>query len=70
MNWVLLALGIVLFVAGVVGQIRGRAKAKEFHPQDLQARRWVLTVGSIVVGAWVVALSAAHLLYVMEVARR
>lgn len=70
MDWALLALGIVLFGAGVVGQIRGRAKAKTFHPDDLRARRWVVTVGSIVVGAWLVALSAAHLLYVMEVARR
>ena len=70
MNWVFLAFGIVLFGVGVVGQIRGRGKGKKFHPHDLRARRWVLTLGSIVVGAWLVALSAAHLLYVMEVARR
>lgn len=70
MDWFFLAVGIVLFGIGIVGQVRGRAEAKKFHPDDLRARRWVVTVGLIVVGAWLVALSAARLLYLTQVAHR
>lgn len=70
MVWFFLIIGILLFVAGVGGQIRGRTRAKHFHPDDLRARRWVLTLGSMVVGAWLVALSAAHLIAMLHAAGR
>lgn len=70
MDWVLLVVGIVLFAIGVAGQFGGRARAKRFHPDDLRARRWVVTVGLVVVGAWLAALSAAHLISMLHAAGR
>ncbi len=70
MDWVLLVVGIILFGIGIAGQFWGRAKAKRFHPDDLRARRWVVTVGMVVVGAWLAALSAAHLISMLHAAGR
>lgn len=69
MDWVFLIAGIVLFGMGIVGQFRGRSKVTHIHPDDLRARRWVLTVGSIVAGALLAAVGLAHLLYMLHVAR-
>jgi hypothetical protein len=70
MVWFFLIVGILLFGLGVGGQIRGRAKSQSFQADDLKARRWVLTVGTAVVGAWLVALSAAHLIAMLHAAGR
>lgn len=70
MNWFLLIVGIILFGIGIVSQIRWRSKVSHIHPHDLRARRWVITVGSIVAGALLGAIGLAHLLYTLHVAGR
>jgi hypothetical protein len=69
MSWFFLIVGIVLFGIGIAGQIFGRSKAGHLHPDDLRARKWVVTVGSMVVGAWLLAISAAHLLSLSQAGR-
>ncbi|MGA7523661.1 MAG: hypothetical protein WBW84_14505 [Acidobacteriaceae bacterium] len=63
MAWLTLALGALLMVIGIGGQIFGVRKTTRLAPHDRPARKWILTVGSLVVGLWIVAFSAAHVLH-------
>ena len=63
MAWTTLILGVLLMAIGIGGQIFGTRKSSSLAAHDRPARRWVLTVGSLVVGLWIVALSAAHFLH-------
>jgi hypothetical protein len=37
---------------------------RQLHPDEHRARKWVMTIGSLVVGLWLVAFSAAQLLHI------
>ncbi len=63
MVWITLILGVLLMAIGVGGQIFGTHKGTTLTPQDRRTRNWIFTVGSLVVGLWVVAFSAAHYLH-------
>jgi len=63
MAWITLILGVLLMAVGLGGQIFGTRKSSTLGPHDRHIRTWVFTVGSLVVGLWVVAFSAAHYLH-------
>ena len=64
MAWFTLIFGGVILLIGLLGQFYGiRAHKKNYHAEDKLARRVVVTIGSVVVGLWLVAFSAAHLLH-------
>jgi hypothetical protein len=63
MAWLTLILGVVLMAVGLAGQIFGVRKSATLAPHDRPARNWIFTVGSLVVGLWIVAFSAAHYLH-------
>jgi len=63
MAWITLAIGALLMGIGLGGQIFGIRKANTLAPHDRPVRKWVLTVGSLVVGLWVVAFSTASYLH-------
>jgi hypothetical protein len=63
LTWFTLTLGIVLMAIGLGGQIFGVRKSSTLAAHDRPVRKWVLTVGSLVVALWVVAFSAAHFLH-------
>lgn len=63
MAWTTLILGAVLMAIGLAGQIFGVRKSSTLAPQDRQTRNWIFTVGSLVVGLWIIAFSAAHYLH-------
>ena len=62
MAWITLVLGAVLMAIGLAGQIFGIRKSSTLAPQDRHTRNWIFTVGTVVIGLWVVAFSAAHFL--------
>jgi hypothetical protein len=62
MAWITLVLGALLMAIGLAGQIFGVRKSSTLAPQDRQTRNWIFTVGTVVIGLWVVAFSAAHFL--------
>jgi hypothetical protein len=63
MAWFTLIFGGVILLIGLLGQFYGVRARKPLHHQDKLARRVVVTIGSVVVGLWLVAFSAAHLLH-------
>lgn len=63
MAWFTLAIGIVLMAVGLGGQIFGVRKTSKLATHDRPVRKWILTVGCLVVGLWIVAFSAAHYLH-------
>jgi hypothetical protein len=69
MAWLTLIIGAILLGIGITGQVFGTSKVRISHPHDRRARRWVMTVGSVVIGLWLVAFSAAHLIHLSRVGR-
>jgi hypothetical protein len=63
MAWFTLILGALLMAVGLGGQIFGTRKSSTLAAHDRPVRKWILTVGSLVAGLWVVAFSAAHYLH-------
>lgn len=63
MAWTTLILGVLLMAIGLGGQIFGTRKSSKLAPQDRHTRNWIFTVGSVVIGLWVIAFSAAHFLH-------
>jgi len=63
MAWFTLVIGALLMAVGIGGQIFGVRKSTRLAAHDRSARNWILTVGSLVVGLWIVAFSAAHFLH-------
>jgi hypothetical protein len=68
MAWFTLLFGALLLGIGIGGQIFGTGrqaagKHRLSHPEDKRARKWVFTLGTLVVGLWFIAFSAVHLLH-------
>jgi hypothetical protein len=63
MAWFTLLFGALLLGIGIGGQIFAVGKKRAAHPEDRQARKWVVALGTLVIGLWCVAFSAAHLLH-------
>jgi hypothetical protein len=63
MAWTTLILGALLMAIGIGGQIFGTRKTTTLAPHDRRARNWIFTVGTVVIGLWIVALSAVHFLH-------
>lgn len=63
MAWFTLILGALLMIVGLGGQTFGLRKTSRLGAEDHPARKWIITVGSLVVGLWIVAYSAAHVLH-------
>jgi hypothetical protein len=63
MAWFTLIFGGAILIIGLIGQFYGIRRRTPVHPEDHKARKLVLTIGSMVVGLWLVAFSAAQLLH-------
>jgi hypothetical protein len=58
-----LILGIILLGIGLLGHHFFTREKRALHPDEHKARKWVMTIGSLVAGLWLVAFSAAQLLH-------
>jgi hypothetical protein len=58
-----LAIGVIIFGIGIAGQAFGVRKSRPLNPGDRHGGRIVVTVGSIVVGGWLLIYSTVHLLH-------
>ncbi len=63
MAWFTLIFGALLMAIGIGGQIFGTRKFNALAAHDRPVRKYIITVGSLVVGLWIVAFSAAHVLH-------
>jgi hypothetical protein len=63
MVWFTLTICVILMAIGLAGQIFGIRKTATLGSHDRPVRKWVITVGSLVVGLWIVAFSTAHFLH-------
>lgn len=70
MAWLTLVFGGIVLVVGLIGQIffirRGK-RTTSAHPHDKRTAKIVVTVGSTVVGLWLVFFSVAHLMHLHTV---
>src|SRR5579875_2702190 len=58
-----LVIGVLLFAIGIIGQLRTQPRKQRAHPGDRNRFISVVTIGSIVVGFWLLAISAVHILH-------
>jgi hypothetical protein len=63
MAWLTLIFGALLIAIGVGGQIFATRKTSQLGSYDRHLRKWVFTIGSLVIGLWIVAFSVAHALH-------
>lgn len=63
MAWLTLVIGGTILVIGLLGQIFGIRRGTRAHPEDRRMGRIVVTIGSTVVGLWIVFFSVVHLLH-------
>jgi len=66
MAWFTLIFGGVILLIGLFGQVFGIRRGTPAHPHDRSARRLIVTIGSAVVGLWLVAFSVARLLHLQH----
>jgi hypothetical protein len=66
MAWFTLIIGGVILLIGLFGQAFGIRRGTPGHPHDRKARKLVMTIGSAVVGLWLVAFSVARLLHLQH----
>ena len=62
MAWFTVIFGGAILIIGILGQIFGIRKGRSTHPEDRRMGRLVFTIGSVVVGLWIVAFVTARLL--------
>jgi len=62
MAWLTLVIGGIILLIGLIGQFFGIRRGRPAHPEDKRVGRLVITIGSTVVGLWLVAFSVAYLL--------
>lgn len=58
-----LIIGIILLGIGLLGHTFFTRQKRTLHPDEHRARKWVMTIGSLVAGLWLMAFSAAQLLH-------
>lgn len=63
MAWLTLIIGGTILVVGLLGQIFGIRGGKRANAEDRRTGRIVVTIGSTVVGLWIVFFSVVHLLH-------
>jgi len=68
-SWLTLVIGGVILVVGVLGQFFGVRRGPRVHPEDRRMGRLVLTIGSTVVGLWLVFIAVAHLMRLQVIGR-
>jgi len=61
--WLTLVIGGVVLVIGIFGQFFGMRRQPRTHPEDKQMGRMVLTIGSTVVGLWILFFAVSHLMH-------
>jgi hypothetical protein len=69
MAWFTLIFGGVILIIGLLGQMYGIRRRKPVHPEDRRVGKIVVSIGSAVVGLWLVAFSAAQLLHMHNIGR-
>lgn len=67
--WFTLIIGGTILIIGLLGQIFGMRRGNPAHPDSKHIGKIVASIGTLVVGAWIVAFSAAHLLRLYSVGR-
>jgi hypothetical protein len=67
MAWLTLIIGGVILITGLLGQMFGTRHGNPAHPDDKRVGKIVVTIGSAVVGLWLVAFSAVQLLHLHTV---
>jgi hypothetical protein len=55
--------GGIILIIGLLGQIFGIRKGRSAQPEDRRIGKLVFTIGSVVVGLWIVAFVATRLLH-------
>ena len=68
-TWLTLIIGGLILIVGLWGQFFGIRRGNPTNPEDKRMGRIVLTIGSTVVGLWLVAFSVAHLLRLHTIGR-
>jgi hypothetical protein len=63
MAWFTLIFGGVILIIGLFGQVFGIRGGRPGHPEDKRAGKIVITIGSAVVGLWLVAFTVSRLLH-------
>ena len=63
MAWLTLIIGGTILLIGLLGQMFGMRRGNPAHPEDKRARKMVISIGSAVVGLWLMAFSAVQLLH-------
>jgi hypothetical protein len=66
MAWFTLIFGGAILIVGLLGQVYGIRRGTPAHPHDRNARKLVVTIGSMVVGLWLVAFSVVRLLHLQH----
>jgi hypothetical protein len=69
MAWFTLLIGGAVLIIGLLGQIFGIRRGRPVHPEDRRMGKIVISIGSTVVGLWLVAFSLVHLLHLHTVGR-
>jgi hypothetical protein len=69
MTWLTLLIGGIILVAGLIGQFFFLRRGHPAHPADRRMGRIVITIGSTVVGLWVLFFSLAHLMRLHSIGR-
>lgn len=67
MAWFTLITGGIILLIGLLGQIFGTRRGSPAHPDDKRVGKIVVSIGSAVVGLWLVAFSVVHLLHLHTV---
>ena len=62
MAWFTVVFGGIILIIGLLGQFFGIRKGMSVHPEDMRMGRLIFTIGSVVVGLWVIAFVTVHLL--------
>lgn len=65
--WFTLIVGGVILIIGLLGQFFGVRRGNPTHPADKRVGKIVITIGSAVVGLWIVAFSVVRLLHLHTV---
>jgi hypothetical protein len=63
MTWIALIIGLALLITGIVGQFRGIGRNAASRTEGPRLLKWIFTIGSVVVGLWIITFFAARLLH-------